>query len=118
MSLHSYTNIINKNNLTLKDIDSMSDVEFKSFSVELLKILGYTDIQLVEDDVDIIAFKENKKYAVKCINSTLPLNTSVIDDVPLYNSDVNIIITNSTFNNATIELAKSIGTLLWDRSAI
>lgn len=115
-----------RRSVTMADIDSMGGLEFESFVGELLKSIGYSGVQVTKSSgdqgVDVVAYKDGKKYAIQCKNYSSPLNNKPIQEVTtgkaVYGCDIGVVLTNSTFNDSAIEAANATGTLLWDRRTL
>lgn len=109
-----------------KPIDLMDGKEFERFCAELLRVCGFTAIQLTQSTgdqgVDIIAKKEEIRYAFQCKCYKSPLGNSSIQEVfagkEFYNCSVGVVMTNSVFTKGAIELAQKINVQLWDRNTI
>ncbi len=119
-------NAIRKNGVSLDRIDSMTGIEFEQFTAQLLKRLKYKNVSVTkasgDQGIDVLAEKDGIKYAIQCKNYSKRLDNTPIQEAfagkTFYGCDVAIVITNNYFTDGAIELAKSIGVVLWDRDAL
>lgn len=126
MAFVPFHNSHNGASVTLSDMDTMRDAEFQGLIGDLLKGLGYTDVQVIrsggDQDVDILAVKDGKKYAIQCKHAVSPLNDRPIQKVAagkaVYDCDIGVVLTNHTFDQSAVEAANATGTLLWDRNTL
>ena len=111
---------------TIKYIDSMNGYEFEFYVANLLRKNGYKKVEVTKQSgdfgVDIIAYKDNKKWAFQCKNYNSNLGLSPIQEVysgaAKYNADIAVVITNSFFSEHAKELAKDLKVVLWDRNEL
>lgn len=104
----------------------MNGHDFEYFCADLLVKNGFCDVQVTrgsgDQGVDIIAYKEDVKYAVQCKNYSSPLGNKPVQEIHagkmFYNCHVGVVMTNSTFTHGAKELAKVTGVLLWDRNLV
>lgn len=100
-----------------KDI---TGIEYEALCARYIVSLGYSNIETTkksgDQGVDIIAFKNGYKYAIQCKYYNSPVGNSAIQEVvagaSYYNCHKKIVITNSTFTQGAIALAKSNDVLL------
>lgn len=99
----------------LDEIDIMSDENFIKYVLELLQKNGYKKVKQViytgDYGVDIIAYKDEIKYAIQCVQFRGVVTVDVIKNLLLgkeyYDCDKAMIVTNSIFNRKAIKLATS-----------
>ena len=114
---HSYTIT------SVTNVDRMEGHEFEYFCAELLERCGFEDVTVTrgsgDQGVDILAFKEDIKYAIQCKNYSSPLGNKPVQEVfagkTFYKCHVGVVMTNSTFTKGAYELADSVGVILWDK---
>ena len=107
-------------------IDMMEGHNFEHYCANLLLKNGFSQAVVTpgsgDQGVDILAIKDNIKYAVQCKNFASPLSNKPIQEVhagkAFYNCHVGVVMTNSTFTPGAIALAQATGTLLWDRDIL
>ena len=110
----------------LANIDLMEGHQFEHWCAELLGELGFRNIEVTpasgDHGVDIIAFKDDIKYAIQCKRYTSDLGNKPIQEVyagkSIYHCHIGAVITNRFFTTGAIQLAEATGTLLWDRDWI
>lgn len=115
--------IVNDQRLNLEDVDCMDGNKFEYYVAELLRNNGYSKVSVTKSSgdfgVDIIAFKDNQKWAFQCKNYSSKLGVSPIQEVysgaAKYNAQTAVVITNSFFTEHAKELARDLNVLLWDR---
>ena len=117
---HSYTITSTAN------VDLMEGHEFEYFCAELLERCGFEEVQVTrgsgDQGVDILAKKEDIRYAIQCKNYSTPLGNTPVQEVyagkTFYRCHVGVVMTNSTFTKGALELADSVGVILWDKDRL
>lgn len=115
-----------KKETTSEYIDSLEGIEFESFITQLLKYLGFNNVYKTPKSgdygVDIIAEKNNVKYAIQCKRYINAVGNKAIQEVysgkDFYECHVAIVATNSYFTNNAIRQAEKNKVVLWDRNDI
>ncbi len=100
-----------------------SGYDFEIFCGKLLEFNGFVDVRITgtsnDYGVDIIAFKEDVKYAIQCKKYSHPIGVSAVQEViaskSMHDCHVAVVLTNSTFTTNAEVLAKKNNVLLWDR---
>ena len=108
---------------SVTNVDRMEGHEFEYFCAELLERCGFEDVTVTrgsgDQGVDILAFKEDIKYAIQCKNYSTPLGNKPVQEVfagkTFYKCHVGVVMTNSVFTKGAYELADSVGVILWDK---
>ena len=103
-------------------VDTMEGLEFEEFTCEILKENGYKNIKKTQASgdfgVDVIACKDNKKYAIQCKRYKSTLGIAAIQQVhtgkDYYNADVAVVLTTSSFTSSAIKAANRVNVKLWD----
>ena len=111
---------------TLEEVDEMDGESFETWCISLRKRLGYRNFKIVpvvgDQGADFVATKSHKRYAIKCKRHFTAVGVDTVEEVysaqKYYNCDAAIIMTNSTFTNDAIELARQLGINLVDRDAL
>lgn len=111
---------------SMQQVDAMTGTEFENFCVNILRKNCYGRIEQTkvtgDQGVDIIAEKDNRKYAIQCKCYRNPVGNHSVMEVCsgriYYGCDIGVVMTNSTFTPQAIEHAKRTGILLWDREII
>lgn len=100
-------------------------IEFEYFLADLLKKSGYeTELTPKSNDygADIIATRDNIKYAIQCKFYSNPIGISAVQEVlgalQYYKCNVAIVATNNTYTNNALELAQKSNVILWDGNYI
>ncbi len=111
--------------LSIDDIDSMTGIEFENYTEALLRKLGYRTQQTAitgDFGVDLIALKDHKKIAVQCKRYKRPLGLGAIQEVHAgmthCGCDSALVITNSSFTKAAVQLARTTHCRLIDRAEL
>ncbi len=107
-------------------IDGMEGHKFEYFCADLLRNHGFTNVEVTpgsgDQGVDIIAIKDDIRYAIQCKNYTSRLGNTPIQEIyagkKFYRCHVGVVMTNSYFTSGAIALARETGTLLWDRDKV
>lgn len=110
----------------MSDIDAMEGHEFEHFIAALLRQLGYQKVEVTrgsgDQGVDVLAEKDDIRYAVQCKCYTTDLGNTPIQEVNtgkmIYQCHVGVVVTNRYFTQSAREAAKATGVLLWDRAKL
>ena len=110
----------------LKETDGMDGHDFEYWCADLLRQVGYQNVEVTrgsgDQGVDITAEKGGVHYAVQCKCYASPLGNTPVQEVfagkEMYGCQVAVVMTNSTFTEGARELAKKTRVLLWDRGAL
>lgn len=110
----------------MNTIDAMEGHEFEYFVADLLKKLGYTNVEVTrgsgDQGVDVLAEKDGIRYAIQCKNYAHPLGNTPIQEVAAgrdyYACHIGVVITNNYFTSGGKDLAKHTRILLWDRDKL
>lgn len=111
---------------TLKQLDGLEGHRFEYACADILKMNGFKNVKVTQGSgdygVDIIAYKNGKKYAVQCKRYSHKLDNKPIQEVKAglayYNCDIGAVMTNQYFTEPAKELARINGVKLWDRNAL
>lgn len=117
---------LNPIELELSLIDDMEGHDFERWCADLLKKSGFTEVKVTkgsgDQGVDVLAVKDDIKYAVQCKCYSSDLGNTPIQEVHagknLYQCHVGAVMTNRRFTAGAKELAKATGVLLWDRDKL
>lgn len=97
----------------------MDGIEYEHYCANILNNLGWeTHVLKASGDqgVDIIASKENRKYAIQCKRYSKPVGNKAIQEVIagkiFYNIDSAIVVSNSYFTKSAQQLASATGVIL------
>lgn len=107
-------------------IDEMEGREFERFCGALLERCGYQNVFVTrasgDQGVDIIAYKNNIRYAFQCKRYDGKVSNSAVQQVragqDMYSCFRAVVITNSYFTRGAKALAKVSGVELWDRDVL
>lgn len=117
---------ININNIDLDGVDLLEGHSFEYYCAELLRKNGYKKVEVTkgsgDQGVDIIAIKNNVKYAIQCKNYHSKIGNKAVQEVytgkKYYKCDVAVVLTNAYFTQSAKELAIATEVLLWDRNIL
>lgn len=112
--------------INMDSIDKMNGHDFEKFIASLLQKSGFENVEVTkgsgDQGVDVIAEKNQIKYAIQCKNYSSSLGNTPVQEVyagaKFYGCHVGVVITNSTFTSGARELANNTGVLLWDRNTL
>lgn len=112
--------------LNIKFVDKLDGLEFEDYIKKLLIILQFEKVIKTKASndygVDILAEKDNLKFAIQCKNYSNILGNSCIQEVfsgqQYYNCDIAVVVTNNNFSKNAINLATKNGVLLWNRNKL
>lgn len=104
-------------------VDYMTGEDFEIFVAQILKNIGFVNIQLTkgtgDQGVDVIAERDGIKYAIQCKRYSHPVGNKAIQEVfagkTFYHCHVGVVVTNNYFTQSAKELAKENGIVLWDK---
>ena len=110
----------------IAEIDRMNGYEFEQYTGLLLKKLGYRNVVVTQASndygIDVTCMKNGVKYAIQCKCYSNKLGNSSVQEAvagkQYYKCDVGVVLTNNYFTENAINLAKSNGILLWDRTEL
>lgn len=110
----------------LTNVDVMEGIQFEHYCGDLLKANGFINIKYTDvtgdQGVDVIAEKDNIKYAIQCKRYSSDVGNQAVQEVfagkTLYGCDVGIVMTNGHFTPKARELAKATHIALWDREIL
>lgn len=111
---------------SVTNVDRMEGHEFEYFCAELLRKSGFEEVEVTrgsgDQGVDILALKDDIRYAIQCKNYSAPLGNKPVQEVfagkCFYKCHVGVVMTNSTFTKGALELAESVGIILWDKQRL
>ena len=115
------------NNIELDKIDDeMDGYNFENCSANLLLNNGFNNVKVTQYSgdfgVDIIAYKDDIKYAIQCKKYSSPVGIKVVQEVigskTMNDCHVAVVLTNNFFTSSAKELAKKNNVLLWDRNKL
>lgn len=109
---------------TIEELDVMNGHDFEYAVADLLFHNGYRDVTVTQSSgdfgIDILARRKNVKYAIQCKRYKNTVGVKAIQEAGLgtdfYHCDAAAVITNSTFTKQAVNLAKTTGVRLWDRT--
>ena len=115
-----------KENSPIKEVDSMSGLDFERWCASVLRKNGFVKVRVTQGSndqgVDILAEKEGVKYAIQCKCYSSDLSNTPVQEVnagkKFYDCHVGVVMTNSHFTKGAVALAKKTGVLLWDREVV
>lgn len=114
-------------NIELDKIDvEMDGYDFENCSANLLLNNGFNNVEVTQYSgdfgVDIIAYKDDVKYAIQCKKYSSPVGIKAVQEVigskTMNDCHVAVVLTNNFFTSSAKELAKKNNVLLWDRNKL
>ena len=111
----------------IEDIDNdMDGFDFEKYAGKLLKANGFVKVEVTQCSndfgVDIIAYKDDIKYAIQCKKYSSPVGIKAVQEVigskAMNDCHVAVVLTNNTFTKSAVELALKNNVLLWDRDKL
>lgn len=117
---------VGKREPEIENFDNLSGLEFENWCAKLLRNNGFVNVEITrasgDQGVDILAQKDDIKYAIQCKCYSYDLGNTPIQEVHagkcMYNCHVAVVMTNRHFTSGAKELAKATGVLLWDREKL
>ena len=106
--------------------DAMDGHDFEYFCADLLKKNGFSNVEVTQGSgdhgVDIFAEQGDVTYAIQCKRYEGSVPYKAIQEAysakGIFNKDVAVVMTNSTFTQQGIEDAKRLSVKLWDRDKL
>ncbi len=110
----------------LEKIDFMEGHQFEYWCADLLRKIGFQDVEVTrgsgDQGVDILAVKGGIKYAIQCKCYSSDLGNKPIQEINtgkmIYRCQIGAVMTNRHFTAGGKEAAEATGVLLWDRDWI
>lgn len=110
----------------INQIDAMDGHDFEYFCADILRKNGFRNVEVTQGSgdhgVDIFAEKGDISYAIQCKRYDGSVPYKAIQEAysakGIYNRDVAVVMTNSTFTQQGIEDAKRLNVKLWDRNRL
>ncbi|HEY8347478.1 MAG TPA: restriction endonuclease [Symbiobacteriaceae bacterium] len=108
--------------ITLEQIDVMTGSEFEQFLGKLFSAMGYETVitkATGDQGADLVLTKFGETTVVQAKRYSQPVGNKAVQEIvaakALYNAQHAIVVTNSTFTPAALDLAASNKVELWDR---
>ena len=103
-----------------------SGLEFEAYCAQLLLNSGFDNVKVTQASndygVDIIAIKDEIKYAIQCKFYSENVGNSAVQEVctgrDYYDCHIGVVMTNAHFTSNAIELARKNRVLLWDHEKL
>lgn len=110
----------------LERIDGMEGLQFEHWCADILKRNGFCGVSVTrgsgDQGVDVLATKDNVKYAIQCKCYHSDLGNSPVQEINtgkvIYRCHVGAVMTNRYFTSGAKEAAEATGVLLWDRDKL
>lgn len=110
----------------ITDIDCMDGHEFEYWCADLLRKIGFQNVEVTQGSgdqgVDILAIKDGIKYAIQCKCYSSDLGNKPIQEINtgkmIYHCQIGAVMTNRHFTAGGKAAAQATGVLLWDRDWI
>lgn len=105
---------------------NMDGYEFEKYAANLLAKNGFQKVEVTKCSsdfgVDIIAFKDDIKYAIQCKRYSSSVGIKAVQEVigskAMNNCHVAVVLTNNYFTKSAKELAQKNNVLLWDKDKL
>ncbi len=106
--------------------EGMDGHAFERWCADLLIDNGFQDVVVTpgsgDQGADILAVKEDVKYAFQCKCYSSPLGNKPVQEIyagkTIYSCHVGVVMTNNYFTCGAKEAAKATGVILWDRDRL
>lgn len=110
----------------LSTFDTMDGHDFEYFCADLLRKNGFSNVEVTQGSgdhgVDIFAEQGDVTFAIQCKRYEGSVPYKAIQEAysakGIFNKDVAVVMTNSTFTQQGIEDAKRLSVKLWDRDKL
>lgn len=115
-----------KRSYSMHQLDVMDGIVFEKFTCDILVANGFEYAKNTKASwdfgVDVLAVKDNIKYAIQCKRYSSPVGIEAVQQVyagrDYYECNVAVVFTNQYFTKSAIMLANKIGVVLWDRDML
>ena len=120
------SDIKNENN-DINNVDKdMDGFDFEKYTGKLLIANGFTNVEVTQCSsdfgVDVIAYKDEIKYAIQCKKYSSPVGIKAVQEVigskAMNSCHVAVVLTNNIFTKNAIKLAEKNNVLLWNREKL
>lgn len=106
----------------ISSIEEMTGLEFESFVAAVLRNNSFSNVDITKSSgdygVDITARKNGVIYAIQCKHYKGNVGVSSVQEVfsggKMYGASEFVVVTNSSFTKAAINMAREIGVHLWN----
>ena len=114
-------------NKEIDEVDNdMDGFDFEKYTGKLLKANGFTKVEVTQCSsdfgVDVIAYKDDIKYAIQCKKYSSPVGIKAVQEVigskAMNDCHVAVVLTNNTFTKSAKEIAEKNNVLLWGRDKL
>lgn len=110
----------------MNTVDAMDGLEFESFCAELLRHLGYENVDVTkasgDQGIDVLASKGKTRYGIQCKRQTSSVSNKAVQEAftgrTFYNCNRAVVMTNNYFTDSAVDLARKCNVELWDRDDI
>lgn len=100
--------------------------QYEKRCADVLRKRGFRKVEVTRESgdqgVDIIAFKNGKKYGIQCKYYTSPVGNKAVQEAfagaKFYDCDIAAVMTNNTFTKSAKDLAFKTNVLLWEKEKI
>lgn len=118
--------VLNRIDMYNNQYDYMTGEDFEVYVAMILQQTGFVNVQLTkgsgDQGVDIIAEKDDMKYAFQCKRYDKPVGNKAVQEVFagkfFYHCHAAVVVTNNYFTQSAKELANENGVVLWDRDKL
>ena len=108
------------------DFDELDGHSFESYCADLLLANDYAEIEITpgsgDKGIDLVAVKDGKKYGIQCKRYSGAVGIKAVQEAlsgsVYYQCDQAIVMTNSSFTQAAVDMANRVSVELWDRSHV
>ncbi|MCX4326961.1 MAG: restriction endonuclease [Lachnospiraceae bacterium] len=115
-----------KGSYSLHELDVMDGIAFEHITCDILIANGFEHAETTQASwdfgVDVLATKDNIKYAIQCKRYSNPVGIEAVQQVyagrAYYGCNVAVVFTNQYFTTSAQKLANKIGVVLWDRDML
>ena len=111
---------------SMRDIDLMEGHAFEYWCADVLRGNGFENVEVTQGSgdqgVDILATKDDIKYAIQCKCYSSDLSNKPVQEVhtgkSIYNCQIGVVMTNRDFTQGAKDAAQATGVLLWGREKV
>lgn len=121
-----FSSALNRIDMYNNKYDYMTGEDFEIFVAQILVNIGFINVRTTkgsgDQGVDILAEKDNIKYAIQCKRYSETVGNKAVQEVfagkSFYHCDIGIVVTNNYFSKSAKELALETGVVLWDKDIL
>lgn len=115
-----------KKSLAKPDFSPETGLEFEEYCASILSKNGFEQVKVTQasgdQGIDITAYSQGVKYGFQCKFYSNPVGNKAVQEAfagkEFYKCHVAVVLTNNSFTKSAVDLANSLGVVLWDGAVL